>query len=159
MKDKLQVIALVVAFIILMAGIFWLGKTLNGGGQTTNTEIVKRDTVIVEVAVPPDTITVTRPKIVMRTLTETLYDSTIIIKYRDSAWTASDEIINSKNDTVQTDFWFPEMIFKHRFYYAKDSTKVITIFTNKTIVKERPWWELPASILGGVAVGYGLGRL
>jgi hypothetical protein len=51
------------------------------------------------------------------------------------------------------------MMFKHRFNYSTDSMQVITIFKDKIIVKQRPWWEIPASVIGGVAAGYIFGRI
>ena len=150
---------LVIGAIILLFGLlaFFAGRWTAPEPYQTESVVTRYDTLIVERTYPPDTVTINKPRIVFRT--DTVLETDIVIKYRDSAWTASDEVITAKSDTVRTDFLFPEMIFKHRFNYSPDSSKIITINIEKTIVRKRAWWEAPALLLGGAAVGYGLGRI
>ena len=152
-----KIIPSILFIIIALAAAFFLGQCTKQCPQPAERETVHYDTLFVETQHKSDTFTVVKPRIIFRT--DTLRDSTIVIQYRDSAWTASDEVISSKSDTVRSEFFYPEMIFRHTFNYSKDSTKIITVFSEKTIVKERPWWEIPASILGGAAAGYLFGRL
>jgi hypothetical protein len=149
-------IEFIVVILVIIAAAFLAGRCSCDCPEPETEIITKIDTVTVVNVLPPDTVMITKPRIVFRQ--DTIIDSTVVIKYRDTAWTASDEVVNAKSDTIVTEFLYPEMMFKHRFNYSTDSTKIITIFKDKIIVKQRPWWETPVTILGGVAAGYLLGR-
>lgn len=64
-------------------------------------------------------------------------------------------------DTVQIQYWYPEDIFNvylHR--QAIENKEIIKYITTTEIrLKEPEWWEMPAYIVGGVVVGYGLGNI
>ena len=156
MESK-KIIEFITVIVVIIAAAFLVGRCSCDCPEPVSGEITRIDTIVQVQQASPDTITVTKPRIVFRT--DTIIDSTVVIKYRDSAWTASDKVITAKFDTVESDFLYPELIFKHRFNYSKDSTRVITIFKDKIIVKERAWWEVPATVLGGVAAGYIFGRI
>jgi long-subunit fatty acid transport protein len=152
-----KTIPIIIFIVIALAAAFLLGKCSTVCPKPQAGQIVKIDTVWVVKNHPADTFIIAKPRIVFRT--DTLTDTTFIDVIKDTAWTASDEVRTVKSDTVQTEFLYPEMMFKHRINYSKDSGRTITIMTERLIEKERPWWELPVSILGGVVIGYGIGRI
>ena len=156
MKRKDYILSILLLLLVMAAGYFLGRGTCSSDGHVTDV-IVKRDTIVQLKQIPPDTVMIVKPRLVFRR--DTIIDSTVVIKYRDTAWTASDRVITAKLDTVHTEFMYPEMMFRHRFNYSTDSTRVITIFRDKIIVKERPWWETPVMILGAAAAGYVFGRL
>ena len=156
MKSYKIIPSLIFLLLALIAS-FFLGRCTDAPDNTTARIITKIDTVVLVKDYPPDTFIVSKPRLVFRT--DTIIDSLFIAEIKDTAWTASDEIISSKSDTLRSEFLYPEMMFRHRFNYSKDSIKTITIFNEKIIEKPRPWWEIPASVLGGVAVGYLFGRI
>ncbi len=62
-----------------------------------------------------------------------------------------------RRDTVSAKFQYPENLFSVAIRNSPDSIAIEQVSIYKTIEKERPWWEVPAYILGGVATGYLLG--
>ena len=156
MKSE-KIIPSILFILVALAAAFFLGRCTHTADMPAAQIKIKYDTVWKVKEYPPETIEERHPKIVFRS--DTLHDTTVVVEYRDTAWTASDEIISSKSDTVRSEFMYPEMMFRHHFNYSKDSVKTITIFNEKIIEKPRPWWEIPASVLGGLCVGYVFGRI
>lgn len=105
-------------------------------------EKVKCDTVYIEKL--PLIIRDIKPKIIYRKKIDTL------VEY---SFTARIDTVIQK-DTISVTYKFPENAFSE-IYYKPQPYPLIT--KTETIIKERPWYEAPAYLLGGLLTGYLLG--
>jgi len=146
MKKKYHLLIGIVLLTISLLLCFYLGRSSKYCNEFTSV-ITKRDTVIV---VKPS-----EPIIIERAKTKVIFKKDTIIETKP--FTAIiDTII--KRDTIYGKFNFPENSFDFWIKKKPDSTMVHTIYVTKEVLKEKPWWETPAFILGGTIVGYILGK-
>ena len=57
-----------------------------------------------------------------------------------------------KSDTVYLRYDFPENLFALKISPKKDSI-VIPQIIQQEVKSERKWWEIPVSVLSGIAIG------
>jgi hypothetical protein len=148
MKTNIWLIAILLIFVFSS---FFIGRCTNEPDAIINKEIVvKYDTLIKLVP--------TEPLKIEKVKTKLVYKSDTIIQTMPFI-SELDTII--KQDTIKTLFFYPDNIFSLDIRRKPDSVKCLTVTLEKEITKEekRPWWETPAYIIGGAAIGYIFGIL
>jgi len=154
-----RIITIVTMLIMLIVLAFFLGQCTKQCPKPGNTTITKIDTFYVYSQLPADTIFVSRPRVIIRDnwLVDTLWAEDL----HDTVFTALDEFITAKKDTIRTSFFFPEVMFSHYIGYHPDSIKTViqTITVDRVTEKEIPWWLKPLYVGVGFAGGYLIGRV
>jgi hypothetical protein len=160
--------------ILILSVLFWAygNKRYEAGKsevyQQLSTAPVKIDTVIKRDVIPalPPVIKWLKPEKVFETPPEVqteinlLADSIALLK---SLLAEKAKPFETKMDSARyylniiTDPW-------HRINHVNLQLKPVPfdypeINNYRTIVKDPPWWQLPASIIGGAAIGYGVHSL
>ena len=159
--DKI-IISLIFVSLLLVA-VFILGRCSKA---PVSKEVIKHhiDTVYVVKSYKSDTI-VQRARIIIRDTIQgignSIVDTLKVDSFMDSCYTALEEFITQKKDTVKIEYWHPERIFKSYINYSKDSTQIIRENTEitKYIEVSDPWWHKPVLILGGYVGGYIVGKV
>lgn len=156
--NTIRAIEITVFVILLLVLVFFIGQCTKVCQKAGSTTITKIDTVVRFIELPPDTFFIAKPHTVIRDrwLVDTLWNESL----RDTIFTALDEFITAKKDTIRTAFFFPEIMFSHSIGYKPDSIKTIiqTITVEKVTIEPRPWWEKPLYIIAGGCAGYLIGR-
>lgn len=111
------------------------------------TSNVKHDTIIIAKQSEPLVLEKVKPKIIIQRDTLILTKPFVAVV---------DTII--KRDTVFAKYEFPQNNFDLLIRKKPDSTIIHTVYVTKEIIKERPWWEPPAYILGGTLAGLLIGK-
>jgi hypothetical protein len=111
-------------------------------------KITLRDTILKIIKPEPLVINKTRLKIIRQS-------DTII---QSKPFTAELDTVISR-DTMKFRYEYPQNVFS--FYLAKkpDTLRYQQIVVRETIEKERPWWEIPVSVGGGIIAGVLIGKL
>lgn len=158
MNSTERILGMVVLIVVALIAVFFTGQCSKKCPPVQISTKTKTDTIIVYQQLEPDTFTVVKPRIVYRDHWVT--DTLTFEKLRDTIFTAVDEFVTSRKDTVHSEFLFPEIQFNHKINYAKDSIKTIiqTITVEKVTIEPRPWWEKPLYIIAGVGAGYLIGK-
>lgn len=161
--DNTKIIVTVTFVILALVATFICGRCSK---HCTSKEVIKHttDTVYVVKSYKADTI-VRKARIILRdTINQvgaTIIDTFRVESFMDSCYTALEEFITAKHDTVKIEYLHPERLFKNYINYSKDSTKVIRDNTEitKYIENTEPWWHKPAMITGSIIGGFFLGRI
>lgn len=103
----------------------------------------KRDTIVIVKPAPPIILERIKPKIIYRR--DTIVQTQPFVAQLDT-------II--QHDTIYLRYTFPENYIDLRLLPKPDSIRIHTI----TITRDRPWWELPATAIGGLLVGFIMGK-
>lgn len=64
-----------------------------------------------------------------------------------------------KSDTLALSFSFPRMEFGLHLYKKPDSLFTRIMYIDRDVLRDRPWYETPATVLVSALFGFGIGRI
>ncbi len=110
------------------------------------TEKIVRDTIIIKE--PREPIFITKVKPLIKYQYDTIYTSFPFVAEIDT-------II--KTDTIFLRYEFPENLFSMAIKFPPDSLILREITINKSVYKDKEWWEIPLYIASGATLGFIIG--
>jgi hypothetical protein len=136
-----------IAIVTVLILSFFAGRNSKTCDITTDVRI-ERDTVIVLKESEPIIITQHTPRLVY------IKDTLIVTKPFEAI---VDTVV--KRDTVYARYSFPANTFDLWIKRPPDSVQIHTIYITRDIIRPRPWYETPLYVLGGGAIGFGIGKV
>jgi hypothetical protein len=120
---------------------------------------IVKDTFYIERYYAPDTVLITKPKIIYRQKNDTVKIKdvdTIYIMTGTEGFVAEDSLITKKQDTFKIQFFYPEAYFRYSINYSPDTIKQVQVKINK---EEKKWIEYIEYGAIGCALGIIIGSL
>ncbi len=141
MGKYLVVIATLIAFLVGFAASYLF---FGNNRFETDPEVIEIRDTVVEFK-PSEPIVVEKIKAEIRYKTDTIIQTKPFVARIDTV---------ALRDTIIAEYEFPENTMSLAIYSPPDSTKHFRTAVIRTVKKEAPWWEAPAYVACGAALGF-----